>query len=124
MPAALGSDPETLLRARTMNKLIATSVCLILAASVPAFAGDYAAGKEKSAACAACHGADGNQPITPDIPRLGGQHYDYLEHSLKAYRSGARDNAMMTPMAKPLTDKDIKDVAWYFSRQSGLVTKY
>ena len=31
---------------------------------------------------------------------------------------------MMRPMAKPLTDKDIKDVAWYFSRQTGLVTKY
>jgi cytochrome c553 len=107
-----------------MNKLIVTSVCLMLAASVPVFAGDYAAGKEKSAACAACHGADGNKPITPDIPRLGGQHYDYLEHSLKAYRSGARENAMMSPMAKPLTDKEIKDVAWYFSRQSGLVTKY
>jgi cytochrome c553 len=106
-----------------MNKLIVASAGLMLAASVPVLAGDYTAGKEKSAACVACHGADGNKPITPDI-RLGGQHYDYLEHSLKAYRSGARENAMMSPMAKPLTDKDIKDVAWYFSRQTGLVTKY
>ena len=122
--AALASDPETLDLARTMNKSFVTSACLMLAAAVPAFAADYAAGKEKSAACAACHGADGNKPITPDIPRLGGQYYDYLEHSLKAYRSGGRDNAMMTPMAKPLTDKDIKDLAWYFSRQSGLITKY
>ena len=107
-----------------MNKLIVASTCLMLAASVPVPAGDYAAGKDKSAACVACHGADGNQPITPDIPRLGGQHYDYLAHSLKAYRSGARENAMMSPMAKPLTDRDIKDMAWYFSRQTGLVTKY
>lgn len=101
-----------------------TGACLMLAASVPAMAADYEAGKEKAAACVACHGADGNKPITPDIPRLGGQYYDYLEHSLRAYRSGARENAMMSPMAKPLTDKEIKDVAWYFSRQTGLVSKY
>ena len=125
MPTApLASDLETLDRARRMNKLIGTSACLMLAAVVPAFAGDYAAGKEKAAACAACHGADGNKPITPDIPRLGGQYYDYLEHALKAYRTGGRDNAMMTPMAKPLTDREIKDLAWYFSRQSALITKY
>jgi cytochrome c553 len=105
-----------------MNKLVVTGVCLMLCAG-PALAGDYEAGKEKAAACAACHGADGNKPITPDIPRLGGQYYDYLVHSLKAYRSGARENAMMSPMAKPLTDKEIKDVAWYFSKQTGLVSK-
>jgi cytochrome c553 len=45
-------------------------------------------------------------------------------HSLKAYRSGARENAMMSPMAKPLTDREIKDLAWYFSMQTGLVSKY
>ena len=56
-----------------------------------------------------------------DIDEIG---YEYLVHSLKAYRSGARENAMMSPMAKPLTDKEIKDVAWYFSKQAGLVHKY
>ncbi len=105
-----------------MNKLIVTSACLMWCAG-PVLAGDYEAGKEKAAACAACHGPDGNRPITPDIPRLGGQYYDYLVHSLKAYRSGARDNPMMSPMAKPLTDKEIKGVAWYFSKQTGLVSK-
>jgi cytochrome c553 len=43
---------------------------------------------------------------------------------LKAYRSGARENPLMSPMAKPLSDKDIKDVAWYFSKQQGLASKY
>ena len=103
-------------------KLAAACVCWI--ATAPLLAADYEAGKQKAAACVACHGAEGNKPITPDIPRLGGQYYDYLEHSLKAYRSGARENAMMSPMAKPLTNKEISDVAWYFSRQSGLVSKY
>jgi cytochrome c553 len=97
---------------------------LMSAAAAPVFGDDYAAGKEKAAACAACHGPEGNKPITPDIPRLAGQYYEYLVHSLKAYRSGERENAMMSPMAKPLTDTEIKDVAWYFSKQSGLVHKY
>jgi cytochrome c553 len=90
-----------------------------------ASAADYEAGKKKAEqVCAACHGPDGSKPITPDIPKLGGQYYDYLVHSLKAYRAGARENAMMSPMAKPLTDQDIKDVAWFFSQQGGVVNKY
>jgi cytochrome c553 len=107
-----------------MNKPTVILALLVWAAATPALAGDYTAGKEKAAACAACHGPEGNKPITPDIPRLAGQYYEYLVHSLKAYRSGARENAMMAPMAKPLTDQEIKDVAWYFSRQPGLVSKY
>jgi cytochrome c553 len=59
-----------------MKELIVTLACLMSAAGGPVFAGDYEAGKEKAAACAACHGPDGNKPITPDIPRLGGQYYD------------------------------------------------
>jgi len=107
-----------------MNKPIVILSLLISAAAAPVFGDDYTAGKEKAAACAACHGPEGNKPITPDIPRLAGQYYEYLVHSLKAYRSGERENAMMSPMAKPLTDKEIKDVAWYFSKQTGLVHKY
>ena len=86
---------------------------------------DYDAGKKKAEeVCKACHGADGNTPLTPETPKLAGQYYDYLVHSLKAYRSGARENPLMGPMAKPLSDKEVKDVAWYFSKQPGLVSKY
>src|SRR4029450_298015 len=82
------------------------------------------AGKKKSAqACAACHGPEGNKPITPETPRLGGQHYGYLVQSLNAYRKGTRDNPVMSAMAKPLTEKDIRELAGYFSRQQGLTTK-
>jgi len=105
-----------------MNKIVVTSIGLMLSIG-PALAGDYEVGKEKAAACAACHGPDGNKPITPEIPRLAGQYYDYLVHSMRAYRSGARQNPMMSPMAKPLTDEEIKAVAWYFSKQAGLEFK-
>jgi cytochrome c553 len=107
-----------------MNKLILTIACA-LAVGASAWAADYEAGKKKAEEiCAACHGADGNKPLTPETPRLAGQYYDYLEHSLKAYRSGARENPLMSPMAKPLSDKELKDVAWYFSKQEGLKSKY
>ena len=43
--------------------------------------------------------------------------------SLDDYRNGTRDNAVMSAMAKPLTEKEIRDLAGYFSRQHGLITK-
>lgn len=111
--------------ASAMKKLTLTAAVVVISAGASAFAADYEAGKKKvESVCAACHGADGNTPLTPDTPRLAGQYYDYLEHSLKAYRSGARQNPMMSPMAQPLSDKEIKDIAWYFYKQKGLVTKY
>ena len=103
--------------------LVALVIGVALAGS--AHARDYEAGKKKAEeVCKACHGADGNTPLTPETPKLAGQYYDYLVHSLKAYRKGMRDNPLMTPMAKPLTDAEISDVAWYFSKQKGLVEKY
>lgn len=109
-----------------MRKLIlAGALGALLSPAGIAHSADYDAGKKKAeAVCAACHGADGNKHLTPETPRLAGQYYDYLVHSLRAYRSGARQNPLMSPMAQPLSDTEIKDVAWYFYRQTGLVTKY
>ncbi len=86
-----------------------------------AFAGNPSAGKEKAKACAACHGADGNS-TSADFPKLAGQHYDYLVKSLQGYKSGARKNPVMAPMGANLSQRDIEDLAAYFSTQSGLVT--
>jgi len=91
-------------------------------ASGAAYAGNPSAGKEKSKTCAACHGADGNSPNTPDTPRLAGQHADYLVKALLAYQNGTRKNAIMAPMAKPLTLRDMEDLAAFYSRQQGLAT--
>jgi cytochrome c553 len=67
--------------------------------------------------CATCHGEDGNKPLQPDFPKLGGQHYDYLLHSLKAYRSGARKNPIMAGQAKDLTMREMEALAAYYSKQ-------
>ncbi|WP_293707173.1 MULTISPECIES: cytochrome c [unclassified Stenotrophomonas] len=80
-----------------------------------------AKGKATGQSCIDCHGADGNNPIDPTYPKLGGQYGDYLAHALQAYRGGTRDHMLMTPQAKNLSDQDIADLAAYFgSRPSQL----
>lgn len=102
-------------------KLAVLAIALVPAA---AQAKDYEAGKAKAATCAACHGEDGNKPMTPEVPRLAGQYYDYLVHALEQYKGGKRQNPLMTPMAAPLSKEDIQNLAFYFSKQKGLETKY
>ncbi len=69
-----------------------------------------------SQTCVACHGNDGIG-ILPEYPNLAGQHENYLAHSLRAYKSGARKNAIMAGMAAALTEQDIKDLAKYYAAQ-------
>lgn len=82
--------------------------------AAPAFAGDAAAGKAKSATCAACHGAAGisNNDIWPN---LAGQKEGYLKAQITAFRDGKRVDPMMGPMAAPLSDDDIANLAAYYS---------
>ncbi len=82
--------------------------------------GDPAAGKQKSAKCAGCHGPDGNS-ASPNFPSLAGQYEDYIIHALESYKSGARTNPIMKGMAAPLSEQDIEDLAAYYSQQKGLV---
>ncbi|QGZ64827.1 c-type cytochrome [Paraburkholderia acidisoli] len=80
--------------------------------------GDPAQGHAKFAACVACHGADGRTPTSPGFPRIGGQNPAYVAAALRAYRSGERNGgmaAMMQPMAKPLSDQDIDNLASYIA---------
>ena len=77
-------------------------------------AGDAAAGKAKSATCAACHGAAGIS-ATDIWPNLAGQKQGYLIKQIKAFRDGSRKDPSMSPMAAPLTDEDIDDLSAFFS---------
>lgn len=77
-------------------------------------AGDPEAGKAKSVTCAACHGQDGISMV-PSYPNLACQKEEYLISSLNAYRSGARQNALMAPMVASLSDADVANLAAYYS---------
>lgn len=98
-----------------MKTLISLVCSLVMLGAVStSFAGDAAAGKAKSMTCAACHGADGNSPN--DLwPNLAGQKEGYIAKQLKAFRDGNRQDPMMAPMAKNLSDEDIANLAAYYS---------
>jgi cytochrome c553 len=102
-----------------MKAAILIILGVMLAINTVQAEGDPVAGKQKSTKCAGCHGPDGNS-VSPNYPRLAGQHEDYLIHGLKAYKSGQRTNPIMTGMAAPLSEQDIEDLAAYFSQQKGL----
>lgn len=88
----------------------------ILVSGIAFAGGDAEAGKAASATCAACHGADGNSTI-PTNPKLAGQYESYLLQALKAYKSGARKNAIMSGFASALSEQQMADLAAYFSSQ-------
>jgi len=99
---------------RKISTLIALAALSSSISFTAVAAGDAAAGKGKTATCAACHGAEGIS--TNDIwPNLAGQKTGYLVAQLKAFRDGQRANPMMAPMAAALSDADIDDLAAYYS---------
>ncbi|TQV89136.1 c-type cytochrome [Aliikangiella coralliicola] len=97
-----------------MNRTIGLVLAVVFAGSVSA--GDAAKGKEKSVTCASCHGPDGNSPLAIN-PKLAGQSEKYLVKQLKEFKSGARKNATMAPMASMLSDEDIEHVAAFYASQ-------
>ena len=112
------------MRMETLMKKAITAIAssIFLLAGANAFAGgDIAAGKEKSAPCAACHGADGNS-TDPSFPLLAGQHADYLVKALEDYKSGERKNAIMAGFAAGLSKQDREDLAAYYASQKGPLT--
>ena len=80
----------------------------------PVLAQDVAAGREKSAVCVACHGTDGVS-VNREWPNLAGQQYDYMVKHLRKFRDGIRNDPLMEPVARTLTDTDINDLAAYFA---------
>lgn len=92
------------------------SVFVAHSASAELVAGDATQGKEKAATCAGCHGANGNS-MNPEWPKLAEQHAGYLVKQLKEFKSGERTNATMSPMAAPLSEQDMQDLAAYYTAQ-------
>jgi len=80
-------------------------------------AGDAAAGRKRAAACVSCHGARGISP-NDTWPNLAGQNAVYLARILAAYKSGDQKDVVMTPMAQPLSDADIQNLAAHYASLS------
>lgn len=104
-----------------MKKMFVFSAVVLGMASTSLMAGeikgDAGAGKTKSAACAACHGADGNS-MSPDFPKLAGQHAGYIAKQLADFKAGSsRSNPIMAGMVAALSEQDMADLGAYFASQ-------
>ncbi|MGB9118649.1 c-type cytochrome [Bradyrhizobium sp.] len=91
-----------------------TSLSLLAASGSVCSAGDAKAGRTKALMCQACHGLDGLSK-TPDAPNIAGQTEPYIVAQLQAFKAGGRKNDAMSVVAPSLSDKDIEDLAAYFT---------
>jgi cytochrome c553 len=96
-----------------IRMLLSVATISLLTIGVAQGAGDPAAGKAKAAACAGCHGANG-QGIPPN-PALTGKSEDELLQAMKDYKSGKRANAVMKGMTAGLSDQDMANLAAYYA---------
>ena len=107
-----------------MKKFIITILLgLSAVATANAAEGNAEAGKNKSAMCAACHGADGNS-LVPMYPKLAGQSANYLVKQLTEFKQGmtsggksGRVDPVMGGMAMALSEQDMADVAAFYASQ-------
>ena len=86
-------------------------------------AGNAERGKDIANTCLGCHGVPGYKNAYPNysVPKLEGQHPEYIVLALQAYRSGERSHLTMHSQASSLSDQDMADIATYFSGK--VVTK-
>ena len=81
----------------------------------------YRAGNPASGvpACTGCHAPDGKGNIPAGFPRLSGQHPEYVEKQLRAFRAGDRkndgDQSIMRSVADKLSDAEIVALANYIA---------
>src|SRR3979409_2009664 len=110
---------------RSWMRLGALGATLLLGAltSVPLHAqgapakADPVHGKAISYTCLGCHGVPGYRNAYPNysVPKLEGQHSEYIVIALQSYRSGERSHLTMHSQASTLSDQDMLDIAAYFS---------
>ena len=87
---------------------------LVAFSSLVAYAGDVKIGAGLAEKCQTCHGLDGLSKIV-EAPNIAGQNEQYLIKQLTAFKSGERQNELMSVVAPTLSEKDIEDLASYYS---------
>lgn len=102
-----------------MKKVLMIALAtLAVTSSVSVLAeGNAAAGKDKVAACAACHGADGNSAVAA-YPKLAGQQASYTAKQLQNFKDGTRTDPIMAPQAANLSEQDMADIGAFYESQA------
>jgi cytochrome c553 len=85
--------------------------------AAPALKGDAKRGHELTFTCKGCHGVTGYKNAYPNyhVPRLAGQHEQYLINALTGYRDGTRKHPTMQAQAQSFSAQDIADIAAYLA---------
>ena len=110
LSSALAMAAEPVAEAAAPETLVATAA--------EAIVGNATVGKQKAFMCKGCHNKTGYKTAYPtvyQVPRLGGQHAEYIVSALRQYKSGERTFATMQAIASNLTDQEIADIAAYYS---------
>ena len=99
---------------KSINKLLVVPILILSASFVTA--DEIHPGKDKSETCTGCHATPGYNNVYPTykVPKIAGQHSDYIVAALKAYQNKDRDHKTMHANAIALSDQDINDIAKYF----------
>jgi len=97
-----------------MKKLLLVFMVLLTASSVQA-ASIYAGKAKAVEVCSQCHGVRTTSSGAP-FPPLAGRDEAYLKMALKQYRDKTRISDVMNNIAGSLTDRDINNIANYYSR--------
>lgn len=100
-----------------MSVFCATLLGFGMLGTSQAAGGDPVAGKAKADTCLGCHGVRSYTNVYPtyNVPKLGGQHPDYIIAALKAYKAGDRAHSTMQAQASSMSDQDMADIAAYFA---------
>jgi cytochrome c553 len=99
------------------NRLSTIFGTLVIVAALSAPAGAAEAIEAKLQVCGSCHGENG-QPIDATIPVIWGQTEYFLVKQLHDYKSGDRENLVMSSFAKRLTQAELRPAAAYLSKKT------
>jgi cytochrome c553 len=106
----------SLLVAGRVTASIVAAASVFLASHTTSALADPAAQVEASK-CTVCHGIHG-EGAPGGVPRLAGQNADYMNHALSMFKTQTRASPIMQPVARNLSDMEIRQLADYFSNQS------
>jgi cytochrome c553 len=98
------------------RRIVTITLAAALGMIVPTGGGQAQTIEEKAQVCAACHGEAGI-PLQQTFPVIWGQYRGYLYLQLRDYKSGARKNDIMSPLAQTLERDDMMALALYFSQK-------
>lgn len=98
-------------------RMLLCGLVLVIAGTAQA-GGDAVKGKKNTQMCIGCHGIDGYRTAFPkvyNVPKIGGQHPEYLVKALQAYKTGARSHPSMKGISENLSTQDMEDLAAYYA---------